>query len=598
MHIETADMVAAFGLIIGAASIAGLARRLRVSAPILLVLVGIAVSYLPFVPDYQLNPEVVLILFLPPLLYSAAWSSSARGFRLNKRPILLMSVGYTLFSTVLVAGAAWALIPNLPVAAAFALGAIVAPPDAVAATAVGRELGLPRRYLQILQGESLVNDATALTAYRAAVAAAAGGITLWQGGGIFLLAAGGGVAIGGLLGYVLRALRRKIQTPVLENTFNLVIPFAVYLAAESVHASGVLAVVVTGLYLGNTATDTSPQARLQAEAAWDVIDFVLESIVFALIGLQLPVVINGLAGLDVGMVVWWSAAILFVTIAGRFLWVFSTSYGIRWLSKRVRDRTPSPYWPIPTVQSWAGMRGVVSLAAAFALTQDFPLRRLILLLTFVVVFGTLVIQGLSLPWLIRRLRVGGADDMNDLLAEANAQHQAARSAGQRLDELIAEAPHPPRPEIVDLLRNYAEYRANTAWERLGGGVSAGGKETPGSAFARLRQEMLQAQRETFTRLRDLGELDDDVLREMVRELDLEETMLGRSRGPQSGHLGSPPPPPAPRVSEEGGTAEPSREDPASSAGSSSGANPPAEGGSPMEQAPDEPQPAPSADATP
>ncbi|MFB9319595.1 cation:proton antiporter domain-containing protein, partial [Cryptosporangium minutisporangium] len=173
MHFETADLVAVFGLIIGAAFVAGLARKLRISPPILLVLVGLGVSYLPGVPDYTLNPEIVLALFLPPLLYSAAWRSSSRGFRLNKRPILLMSIGYTLFSTVLVAVAAWALIPGMPLAAAFALGAIVAPPDAVAATAVGRELGMPRRYLQVLQGESLVNDATALTAYRAAVAAGA-----------------------------------------------------------------------------------------------------------------------------------------------------------------------------------------------------------------------------------------------------------------------------------------------------------------------------------------------------------------------------------------------------------------------------------------
>jgi CPA1 family monovalent cation:H+ antiporter len=549
VHIETADMAAAFGLIIGAAAVAGLARRLRMSAPILLVIVGIAVSYLPGVPDYALNPDIVLILFLPPLLYSAAWNSSARGFRQSKRAILMMSVGYTLFATVLVALVAWALVPHMPLAAAFALGAIVAPPDAVAATAVGRELGIPRRYLQVLQGESLVNDATALTAYKAAVAAIGGGITLWQGGGIFLLAAGGGIAIGGVLGYLLRQLRRRIQTPVLENALNLVVPFAVYLAAESVHASGVLAVVVTGLYLGNTATDTSPQARLQADATWELIDFVLESVVFALIGLQLPVVIEALHGLNVGMVVWWSAAILLVTILSRFLWVFSTMYGTRAISRRVRERTPPPYWPIPTVVSWAGMRGVVSLAAAFALAHDFPQRGLILLLTFVVVFGTLVIQGLTLPVLIRRLGVGGADDMADRLAEANAQHQASRAAGRRLDELIGQAAHPPRQEIVDLLRNYAEYRANTAWERLGGGMSAGGKETPTSAFSRLRQEMLQAQRETFTRLRDLGELDDDVLRELVRELDLEETMLGRSRGPEGAHLITAPPPSAKEPSE-------------------------------------------------
>ncbi|MFI5955761.1 Na+/H+ antiporter [Cryptosporangium sp. NPDC051539] len=527
MHFETMDLVAAFGLIIGAATVAGLARRVRIPPPILLVLVGLGVSYIPGVPNYTLNPELVLVLFLPPLLYSAAWRSSARGFRLNKRPILLMSVGYTLFSTVLVAVVAWALIPGMPLAAAFALGAIVAPPDAVAATAVGRELGMQRRYLQVLQGESLVNDATALTAYRAAVAAAAGGITLLEGGGIFLLAAGGGVVIGGVLGYLLGWLRRHIHTPVLENALNLVVPFVVYIAAESVDASGVLAVVITGLYLGNTATETSPQARLQAESNWDVIDFVLESIVFALIGLQLPAVIAELEGRDAGQVAWWSVAVLVVTILGRFVWVFATSYLIRAVSPAVRERTPSRYWPTPFVSSWAGMRGVVSLAAAFALVADFPERGLILWLTFVVVFGTLVLQGLTLPGLIRRLGVGGQDDMSDRLAEANAQHQAARAAASRLEDLVSSAPHPPPSEVVGLLRHYSDYRANSAWERLGGGLSHGGKETPGAAFRRLRQEMLQAQRDTFAQLRASGELDDEVMRDMVRELDLEETMLGR-----------------------------------------------------------------------
>ncbi|MFB9319596.1 cation:proton antiporter, partial [Cryptosporangium minutisporangium] len=363
----------------------------------------------------------------------------------------------------------------------------------------------------------------------------AGGTTLLEGSGIFLLAAGGGIVIGGLLGYLLRQLRRRIESPVLENALNLVVPFAVFLAAESVHASGVLAVVITGLYLGNTATETSPQARLQAGANWEVIDFVLESIVFALIGLQLPAVIAELEGRDVSSVAWWSIAILLVTIAGRFLWVFPSSYLIRWLSPSVRARTPSPYWPTPTVNSWAGMRGVVSLAAAFALAHDFPQRGLILWLTFVVVFGTLVIQGLTLPALIRRLGVSGTDDMNDRLAEANAQHQAARAATGRLDELVSTASHPPPEEVVGLLKHYSEYRANSAWERLGGGLSHGGKETPGAAFRRLRQEMVQAQRATFTRLRNLGELDDEVMREMVRELDLEETMLGRHQDDPQPH---------------------------------------------------------------
>jgi CPA1 family monovalent cation:H+ antiporter len=523
---ETSDLVSALVLVLGAALVAGSARYLRVPGPILLVIVGLAVSYVPFVPEYELDPEVVLLFFLPPLLYSAAWRSSARGIKLNLRPIGLLSVGYVLFSTILVGLVAWALIPSLPLAAAFALGAIVAPPDAVAASAVGRELGLPRRVLTILQGESLVNDATALTAYRVAVAAAGAGITFWQGAGMFVLAAGGGVAMGFVLAVILERIRRRLRDSLITNTINLLTPFAVYVAAEAIHSSGVIAVVIAGLYLGNTSTRTSSAVRLQATATWDLLDFVLESIVFLLIGLQLPIVIHDLHGRDPIDVIWWAAVIVVVTIVGRIVWVFPATYVPRFIPG-MRDWDIAPNWRLPAVISWAGMRGVVSLAAAFTLAADFPERDLVLVLTFAVVFGTLVVQGLTLPWVIRRLGIAGTEDSADLLAEANAQHQAARAALDRLDKLVEESPHPLPADVVDRLRAHAQNRSDSAWERLGGGVSKGGKETPTSAFRRLRQEMVRAQRDEFVRLRDSGELDDEVMREVVRELDLEEAMLDR-----------------------------------------------------------------------
>ncbi len=526
MELEIPDVVAALALIFGAIAVAGAAKRIRFPAPILLAVVGVAVSFLPGVPEYTLNPDIILFFILPPLLYSAAWTSSFHGFRENLRPIGLLSVGLVLFSTVVIGLAAWWLVPGLPLAAAFALGAIVAPPDAVAATAVGRELGMPRRMVTILQGESLVNDATALTLLRVAVAAVGGGVTLWQAGGMFLLAAVGGVAIGAVLGVAIHWLRRRLTEVVLENAITLFTPFVVYLVAESLHTSGVLAVVVTGLYLGHTFSATSPETRLQGNAIWELIDFVLESIVFALIGLQLRTVIEGLAGLDPVQVFWWPAVLLAVTILARFVWVFPATYLPRRLLRRVREREPDPSWRIPVVVSWAGMRGVVSLAAAFALAADFPHRNLIVFLTFTVVFGTLVIQGLTLPVLIRRVGLTGDDGYKDKLAEANAQHRAARAALERLDEIVVAADPPPPEDIVEKLRDYAENRSLGAWERLGG-QAQGGADPPSAVFRHLRQEMLRAERDVFVRMRDAKELDDEVLRRVLHELDLEETMLSR-----------------------------------------------------------------------
>jgi CPA1 family monovalent cation:H+ antiporter len=430
------------------------------------------------------------------------------------------------FTTVVVGLVAWLVVPGLTLASGLVLGAIVAPPDAVSATAVGRELGLPRRMMTVLSGESLLNDATALTALRVAIAAVGGGISLVEIGELFVLAAFGGAAIGFAIGWLLHRVRRWLE-PVLENALALFVPFVAYLVAEGVEASGVVAVVVAGLYLSRTSNTSRSATRLQGWSTWELIGFVLESVVFLLIGLQLPAVLSGLRDgpYSAGDVAVWSLAVLAVVIVVRFLWVFPGAYGPRLLSRRIREREGGLPWTWPVVVSWAGMRGVVSLAAAFALAADFPERDLLLFITFVVVFGTLVLQGLTLPWVIRRLGVVGREAYTDRLAEANAQHRAARAGVDRLDQLLAEEPAPPPPDVVEKLRTLAEHRSNAAWERIGGPANA--RETPSAQYRRLRTAMLQAERDEFVRLRDSGELDDEVLRTVVRDLDLEETLLTR-----------------------------------------------------------------------
>ena len=560
-------VVETIAIALGAAIVSGVARRVGVPSPIALVLAGIAatlVGVLPgvSVPDIRLDPDIVLLVFLPPLLYSAALESSYVNLRANVRPILLHSVGLVVFTTVVVAVTAHH-VAGLPWPAAFVLGAVVAPPDAVAATALGRSMGLPRRVLTILGGESLFNDATALSLFRVGLAAAAGGLTLWRGLGTFLAAAVGGLLIGLVLAPLTHRLRIRITEPVLENTVAVLLPFAVYVLAESVHASGVVAVVVLGLYLGHHEIGTSFAARLQARAVWRMLDFLLESIVFLLIGLQVvPIVQRAMDDTSAVQLVRDGIVVVAVVVVARIVWVFPSTYLPRRLSRRLRERDPAPPWQEPAVLSWAGMRGVVSLAAAFAIPhtlngRQFPGLDLVLYLTLCVVLGTLMVQGLSLPAVIRRLGVVGREENADVLAEAQVQHAAARAAVDRLDTLLAEGDDLPEG-VETRLREQAEHRANSAWERLGGGgagmprvepdpdplrgeagsgVEAAaraaheaedmGHETPARVFRRLRREMLEAERAVFVDMRNAGRIDDEVLRRVMNELDLEEAMLAR-----------------------------------------------------------------------
>lgn len=528
------DVMPPLLLVAGSAAVAGLARRTTVPAPLLLVAVGLGAAYLPGVPDYTLDPHIVLPLLLPPLLHTAALESSYLDLRANVRPVALLSVGYVLFATVVVGYVAYLVIPGLPLPAALVLGAVVAPPDAVAATAIARRLRLPSRITTILQGESLVNDATAITAYKVALAAAVGVGATWADGiKEFAIAAVGGIGVGLVLMVPLHWLRCALRdSALLENTLSLLIPFVAYAAAEQVGASGVLAVVVVALHLGHRSWQVDFETRLQEAAVWKMVSFILESAVFALIGLQLPVVLRGLGEFSADQALTYALVVFAVVVLARFVWVFPATYLPRWLSARIREREPDTTWAAPVVVGWAGMRGVVSLAIAFSIptaVQDggpFPARNLVLFLTFTTVIGTLVVQGLSLPPVIRALKLPRPDPQSETLAEAQAQNVASEAAEQRLRELLADPRNALPGPLEDRLRTVLERRRNAVWERLGPANEETG-ESADETYRRLAREMIGAERAVFVKLRDERRIDDEMLRTLLRRLDLEEAAAYR-----------------------------------------------------------------------
>lgn len=511
------------------------ARRTGISSPVLLVVGGLIVAGVHNDLSVELDPDLVLILFLPPLLYSASLESSLIDFRVNRRPILLLSVGLVLFTAVVAGLAAYWLIPGLPLAGALALGAIVGPPDAVAAIAIGRRVGLPARLQTIIEGEGLLNDATALVLYRVAVAAAVGGgFSLWQSIGHFFYAALVGAAIGVAVAWVIGFIRSKLDEPLVENALSLATPFIAYVPAEEIGASGVLAVVIAGLILGHASpTVQSSRSRLQTQPVWRLVTFLLEGAVFLLIGLQLPGILHGLDYYTIAELVRDGLILLLVILVSRPLWIFPATYLPRLLSQRIRERDPAPPWQQAAALSWAGMRGVVSLAAAFALPlrldngQPFPDRDLLLFLTFVIILGTLVLQGLTFSWVLRRLGLR-RDRQSLLLAQAAAQQSAGRAGLARLEEALED--DPPPDGVAEGLRQLSTTRMNSGWERLSEvreGVDAERDETPSAAWRRLRASMLEAERAELIRLRDAGQLPDEALREMQKQLDFEEVSLLR-----------------------------------------------------------------------
>jgi CPA1 family monovalent cation:H+ antiporter len=516
-----------------------IAPRLRIPYPILLVLGGLLVGFVPGLPPFTLNPDIVFLLFLPPLLYSSAWLTSWRDFRANLRPISLLALGLVLATTVVVAVVVHVLIPRLPWTVAFVLGAIVSPTDAVAATAIAQRLGIPQRIVTILEGESLVNDATGLVAYRFAVAAVVLGIfSPFEVGVQFVVVSVGGIALGLLAGWCLSYVHRWLDNPPLEITVTLMTPFAIYLLGEEVlQVSGVLATVTAGLYLTRRAsTFFSSGTRLQMYAVWQTLIFLLNGLVFILIGLQLPTILAVLTSTIVRyshiLLAWHAVLISLTVILVRLVWVFLQALLPRMISHHLRERDPYPGWRPVMMIGWTGMRGAVSLAAALALPEVtaqeavFPERALVIYLTFGVILATLVVQGLSLPLLIRGL--GLHDDGAGERQEKQARLTAAQAALARLDELASQ--DEVWQEVVQHLRKHYETRVRSLTNRFKHAEEDSGEDHTMIYYQQLQREALQAERSAAIGLRNRGEINDEVLRRIERELDLEEQRLAGETG--------------------------------------------------------------------
>jgi Na+/H+ antiporter len=516
------------GLLVAVAGLGALARRLSLPYPIVLVIGGALVGFVPGIPRVELDPEVVLVVFLPPLLYGSAIFANLGDLRAQLRGLTLTTVVLVLATMCAVALVAHALIPGLPWEAAFVLGAIVSPTDPLAAATIMRRLEVPRRMVSAIEGEGLFNDATALVAYRVAVAAVvAGSFSLADAGLRFVLGGAAGVAIGLAVGWLAGEIRRRITDSQVNITVSLLTGYAAFVPADAIGASAVLATVTAGLYMGLRAPQILPaRTRLQGYFVWDILDFIVNAILFVLIGLQLRTVVDGLSGFSAAELAGYAVAVTGVVVATRIAWLFTAPYLIRLLDRRPsqRARRVSARWRF--VIAWSGMRGAVSLAVALALpltTDDgagFPQRDLLVFITFAVIFFTLVVQGLSLPTVIRRLGIedGGADTEEEL----RARLVASKAALARIDELMEE--EWTRNETLERMRGLYEYRQRR-FSALAGKIEDDGYEDRSLTYQQTVQIVLGAQRDALLELRSDGSLSNEVMLRVLRELDLEESRL-------------------------------------------------------------------------
>ena len=521
-HVE----IVVFGLLLGVAALAVLARVVGVPYPITLVVGGTVIGFVPGVPSVELDPDLVLLIFLPPLLYGAAFFTSLRDLRQNARAIGLLAiplVGVTMTAVAVVAheviGLGWA--------EAFVLGAIVSPTDPVAPAEIMRRVGAPRRLLTIVEGENLTNDWTALVLYRFAVAAVVtGSFSLAEASVEFVLTGVGGLLVGLAAGWVIREVRSRIDDPPTEITISILSGYAAYLPAEELGASGVIAAVTVGIYMGwHTPQLTTPVMRLQGVAVWEILTFLLNAVLFLLIGLQLPTVMDDVTGYSAGEVVAWGLLVTLVVVVVRLVWGFTVVYLVRALGRArlLQPRRSSPQERL--VVGWAGMRGAVSLAAALALPLQtdagaaFPGRDLIILLAYIVILVTLVGQGLTLGPLIDRL--GVVDDGSEEREEVAARVRLAEAALARVEELGDE--DWTREDTLQRVRGMYTYRRRRFAAREDGDGDEYEERT--SAYQRLMLELFDAQREELIALRNGGDISDEVRRRVERELDLEESRL-------------------------------------------------------------------------
>jgi CPA1 family monovalent cation:H+ antiporter len=515
-------------LLVAVPALSVMARALNVPYPIVLVLAGVVLGLLPGLPEPQLHPDLVLVIFLPPLLYVAAFFTDLRAMRDNMRPITLLSIGLVLATAAGVAVVAHHVL-DVPWAVAFALGGILAPTDPVAATAIMRRLGAPRRLVNITEAESLLNDGSALVIYRAAVGVAIGGsFSAWSTGADFVMNITGGIAVGIAVGWLVTQVRARIDDTPTEVTISLFTGYAAYLPAEQLHVSGVLAAVTAGIVLGLAAPRISTaQMRLQGYATWDLVVFLINSVLFVLIGLQLPHVMDGIQGRSTSTLIVYGLLFAALVTAIRFAWLFTVVYVIRALDRRESQRARRVPWQYRAVGAWSGMRGSVTLAAALALPLEtdagrpFPERDLIIFIAFCVVLVTIVVQGLTLPLLIRALDVR-EDGIEEEHEELRARLTAAKAALDRLDQLEEEGAL--RPETAERMRALYRYRKNRFAARAGK-VEDDGYEDRSLAYQQAVRSVLDTQRAAIVQLRRDGAISNDVMHRVERELDLEDERL-------------------------------------------------------------------------
>jgi CPA1 family monovalent cation:H+ antiporter len=518
------------GVLLGALAFLLLAERTGIPYPIPLTAGGAALAFLPGVSDFELQPEIILVAFLPPLLYSAAFFASLQDLRANLRPIGLLAVGLVTATMVTVAVVAHAVIDGLPWPAAFVLGAIVSPTDPVAAVEIATRSRAPRRLVTIAEGESLVNDATGLIAYKFAIAATVtGSFSLADALGEFVVSSLTGIAIGIGIAAVIAPLRRRLDDAPTEIAISLVTPYLAYLPAEALGVSAVLAAVFSGLYLGWRSPDlVTPSTRIQAVGFWEILVFALNAALFVLVGLQLRNVIDGLQGFSSGELALYAAVVCATVIVTRFAWIFPLTYLPRWLVPAIRRRDPSPDPRLPALLGWTGMRGAVSLAAALAIPlhtdsgAPFPQRDLIIFLAYSVILVTVLGQGLTLG---KFIELAGLYDDEETTAEqeARARIKAAEAAIARLDELEGE--EWVRGQSHERLKALYDFRIRRFSSRLEEGDDDDDIEQGSQAYQHLRRKVLEAERAEMIRLRNRGEITDDIMRRMERDLDLEDARL-------------------------------------------------------------------------
>ncbi|WP_061084044.1 Na+/H+ antiporter [Chryseobacterium indologenes] len=510
-----------------------LAQKIKIAYPIFLVLAGLGISFIPGVPVLKLDPDIIFLIFLPPLLYEAAWYTSWNDFWKWKRPISLLAFGLVFLTSLVVAYASQALIPGFTLALGFLLGGIVSPPDAVAATTVLKGLKVPKRTIAILEGESLINDASSLIVFRFALAAVMTGIfSMQEATGQFFLVAGMGIVVGILGAHIFYAVHRFLPTtPAIDAALTVMTPYILFLSAEHFHFSGVMAVVSGGLFMSFRAHEMfkTGTTRINMTGVWNTLIFVMNALVFVLIGLELPDIVNGLGEISVVKGIEYGLIISCIVIVVRLLWIYPVAHIPRWLSEKAR-RDPSPGWKNPLIIGWAGMRGVVSLATALSIPvmmnsqAEFPMRNLIIFITFVVIFVTLVFQGLTLPLIIKLTKIGEIDHILP-------SHERQAGIQMRLDKLAVDKLNHEYKESLDTnslvgnLKKMLENDIHLHQNHLASIEMCTNRQNDMKEYHQIMLDIFALQRKELFRMKREKQYSDDEIRKAESQLDLNELKI-------------------------------------------------------------------------